>query len=77
MAVATSFREELKAAILERHCANHPMTEKWARGELSRNALMGWGIEHWQWVSRVKPATFYRCANAPRDVVFRDAGQLE
>ena len=70
MAVATSFREELKAAILERHCANHPMTEKWARGELSRNALMGWGIEHWQWVSRVGPATFFRCANAPRDVVF-------
>src|SRR5713226_7304615 len=66
----TPFREELQAAILERHCANHPMTEKWARGELSRNALMGWGIEHWQWVSRIKPATFYRCANAPRDVVF-------
>jgi pyrroloquinoline-quinone synthase len=64
----SSFRDELKAAILERHCANHPMTDKWARGELSRNALMGWGIEHWHWVSNVHDATFYRCARAPRDV---------
>src|SRR5438045_1138024 len=37
MAIATSFRQELEAAVMERHCANHPMTEKWARGELSRN----------------------------------------
>ncbi len=62
------FREELKSAILERHCANHPMTDKWARGELSRNALMGWGVEHWHWVSNVHDAAFYRCAYAPRDV---------
>jgi pyrroloquinoline-quinone synthase len=63
-----SFRDALKEAILQRHCANHPMTEKWACGELSRNALMGWGVEHWHWVSNVYDATFYRCANAPRDV---------
>ena len=68
MAVGISFRDELKAAILERHCANHPMTEKWARGELSRNAMMGWGVEHWHWVSNVRSANFYRAANAPRDV---------
>lgn len=64
----STFRDELKAAILQRHCANHPMTDKWAHGELSRNALMGWGIEHWHWVSNVHDATFYRCAHAPRDV---------
>lgn len=66
--MASSFRDELKGAILERHCAHHPMTDKWARGELSRNALMGWGIEHWHWISNVNDATFYRCARAPRDV---------
>lgn len=68
MARNPGFREELKAAILARHCANHPMTEKWAKGELGRNALMGWAIEHWHWISNIGPAQFYRCANAPQDV---------
>ena len=68
MATITRFRDDLKAAILERHCANHPMTDKWARGELGREALMGWGVEHWHWVSNIHDATFYRCAGAPRDV---------
>ena len=39
---ARSFRKRLEEAVLERHCANHPMTEKWARGELSNRCLMGW-----------------------------------
>ena len=68
MAVMTSFREELKAAVEARHCADHPMTQKWARGELSRNCLMGWGIEHYQWVSNIRPQTFYTLAKAPPDV---------
>ena len=54
MAIAISFRDELEAAVLERHCANHPMTEKWARGELGRNPMMGWAVEHWHWISRMK-----------------------
>ena len=66
--MAGRFRDDLKAAILERHCANHPMTEKWARGELGRNALMGWGVEHWHWTSNIHDAAFLRCAYAPRDV---------
>ena len=37
----TKFRKELAAAVLERHCANHPMTEIWARGELGRDARRG------------------------------------
>jgi len=45
------------------------MTEKWAKGELSRNALMGWAVEHWHWVSHISPASFYVCAKAPADVV--------
>ena len=34
MAGKSAFRGELEDAVLERHCANHPMTEKWAKGEL-------------------------------------------
>jgi pyrroloquinoline-quinone synthase len=69
MAVTTRFRQELEAAVLERHCANHPMTEKWARGELGQNAMMGWAVEHWHWVSKMGPPTFHICAKAPRDVI--------
>jgi pyrroloquinoline-quinone synthase len=70
MAVAakSAFRQELEEAVLERHCANHPMTEKWARGELGRRALMGWAVEHWHWIKNMPAATFYRCARAPEDV---------
>src|SRR6185312_5455784 len=67
----SAFRLELEAAVLERHCANHPMTEKWARGELGRRAMMGWAVEHWHWIKRMPEGTFYRCAKAPDDV--RDA----
>ncbi|MBM3517242.1 MAG: hypothetical protein FJX56_05025 [Alphaproteobacteria bacterium] len=63
------FRQELEAAVLERHCANHPMTEKWARGELGRNALKGWGVEHYHWTNDFYPTNFYICANAPKDVI--------
>jgi len=59
---------ELEGAVLERHCANHPLTEKWARGELGRRALMGWAVEHWHWITQMPAATFYRCAQAPEDV---------
>ena len=69
MAVATTFRQELEAAVLERHCANHPMTEMWARGELGRRAMMGWAIEQYHWVRRMDSPPFLICANAPRDVV--------
>ncbi|HVA23020.1 MAG TPA: iron-containing redox enzyme family protein [Chloroflexota bacterium] len=70
MAVAakSAFRMELEGAVLERHCANHPLTEKWARGELGRRALMGWAVEHWHWITQMPAATFYRCAQAPEDV---------
>jgi pyrroloquinoline-quinone synthase len=69
MAIATSFRRELEAAVMERHCANHPMTEKWARGELGRNAMMGWAVEHWHWVSKMNPVPFHISSKAPTDVI--------
>ena len=68
MTAVSTFRQELENAVLERHCAHHPMTQKWARGELGRDALMGWGIEHYHWISNIRPSTFYKLAKAPADV---------
>lgn len=67
--MATPFRQEIEAAILERHCADHPMTEKWAQGELGRHALMGWAVEHYHWISNIYGGQFHTMAEAPRDVV--------
>ncbi len=70
MAGTSTFRRELEDAVNERHCADHPMTEAWAKGELGRNAMKGWGIEHWHWISTIlQPAVFNICAKAPPDVV--------
>ena len=41
------------------------MTQKWAAGELSRDALMGWGVEHYHWISNLPPVNFYRWRSAP------------
>jgi len=69
--VSGTFREDLEAAISRRHCADHPMTEKWAKGELSRSAMRGWATEHYHWVSNVLPVFFDICAHddTPRDVM--------
>src|SRR5438270_12206908 len=68
MTAVSTFRKELEDAVLERHCAHHPMTDKWKAGELGRNALMGWGIEHYHWISNMSPVTFWKLAEAPNDV---------
>ena len=65
----SNFRQALEEAVLERHCANHPMTEKWARGELGRDAMMGWGVEHYHWVNNYHIVNFTIAAKAPRDVI--------
>src|SRR5579864_3924442 len=76
MAVAakSAFRQQLEDAVLERHCANHPMWEKWARGEVGRRCLMGWAVEHYHWIKNMPKATFYRCAVAPEDVRLSEIG---
>ena len=33
MTTKSALRERLEATVLERHCANHPLTEKWAAGK--------------------------------------------
>lgn len=72
--MASSFHRELEKAVLERHCANHPMTEKWAKGELGRDAMMGWGVEHRHWVTKMKATNFTICSKAPDDAI---ASELE
>lgn len=69
MAGKSDFRRSLEEAVWQRHCANHPLTERWVKGELSRNALKGWAVEHWHWVSKMSEPVFHICAKAPRDVI--------
>jgi pyrroloquinoline-quinone synthase len=64
-----AFRKALEAAVDERHCADHPMTEKWAQGKLGKKCMMGWAVEQFHWVSRMRPKDFYICAHAPNDVI--------
>lgn len=66
----SELRRRLEAAVDERHCADHPMWDKLAAGELSRNACMGWAVEHYHWISNMlREATFSICAKAPEDAI--------
>ncbi|HZT08766.1 MAG TPA: iron-containing redox enzyme family protein [Chloroflexota bacterium] len=44
---ATAFRQEMLDTVERRHCKRHPLTEMWARGELSKEQLGRWAIEHY------------------------------
>lgn len=68
MVLTSTFRRELEEAVNERHCADHPLTLKWAAGELSRQAMAGWAIEHYHWISQMGPCSFYKLAKAPLEV---------
>ena len=66
----SGFWLELEAAVNERHCADHPMWNRLAAGELGRRACMGWAVEHYHWISTMlREATFSICAKAPDDVI--------
>ena len=65
MTTSSALREKLEAAVLERHCANHPLTEKWAAGKLSRNAMAGWAIEQYHWISNIYRGELFKAANTP------------
>jgi len=65
MATKSTLRERLEAAVMERHCAKHPLTEKWAAGQISKNAMMGWGIEQYHWISNIYKGELYKAANTP------------
>lgn len=64
------FRLALEAAVDERHCADHPMWDMLAAGDLGKNACMGWAVEHYHWISNMlTEATFQICSKAPADVI--------
>ena len=65
METKSALRERLEAAVMERHCAKHPLTEKWAAGQISKNAMMGWGIEQYHWISNIYKGELYKAANTP------------
>lgn len=67
--MSRTFRKALEEAVAARHCADHPMTEKWAQGELGHRCMMGWAAQQWHWVSKMNPVAFYICKDAPDDVV--------
>lgn len=68
--MAMKFRDELQAAVNERHQANHPLIDKWAAGEVKRETIAGAICEHWYWLSKLLPEAFFNiCAKAPQDVI--------
>jgi len=67
--MSRTFRKSLQDVVAARHCADHPMTEKWATGELGRRCMMGWAAQQWHWVSKMNPVAFYICKDAPDDVI--------
>ena len=56
--MSRTFRKSLQDVVAARHCADHPMTEKWAKGELGRRCMMGWAAQQWHWVSKMNPVAF-------------------
>ena len=74
----SSFRLALEAAVEERHCADHPMWDMLAAGDLGKNACMGWAVEHYHWISNMlTEATFQICAKAPSDVIELELEQTD
>jgi pyrroloquinoline-quinone synthase len=49
--IATDFRTEMIETVQRRHCERHPLTEAWARGDLSREQLGRAMVEmyHYTW----------------------------
>ena len=70
MANVSAFRQELQGAVDQRHQANHPLIDKWSRGEVSRDTIKGTAAEIWHWISHLIPEAFFSiCAKAPQDVI--------
>jgi pyrroloquinoline-quinone synthase len=47
--VATTFRNEMLDVVRSRHCEHHPLTQVWVRGELSREQMARWAVEHYHY----------------------------
>ena len=68
MAKTSSFYDALQSAVGRE--PDHPFVEKWARGEVSHEAIAGAAAQHWHWLDRIVPETFLNIARrAPEDVI--------
>ncbi len=62
-------RQELEAAVNARHSRMNPFTERWVKGELTREQLGAWAAQHYQYVGQ-----FPRwCARVYADCPYADA----
>ncbi|MSP51281.1 MAG: hypothetical protein EXQ91_02635 [Alphaproteobacteria bacterium] len=65
-----TFAQEIQAAVNKRHQADHPLVEKWARGEIKQETVAGAIREIWYWISNLIPEGFLSiAARAPQEVV--------
>jgi pyrroloquinoline-quinone synthase len=63
----SQFRGQLEAAVSARHSRLNPFTEKWVKGELSRDQLGAWVCQHYQYVSQFArwcAAVYAECPDA-------------
>jgi len=68
MAKNSSFSDALQEVVGRE--PDHPFVEKWARGEISHEAIAGAAAQHWHWLDRIVPETFLNIARrAPEDVI--------
>ncbi|HMB36452.1 MAG TPA: iron-containing redox enzyme family protein, partial [Methylomirabilota bacterium] len=61
------FRQRLEAAVQAKHSRMNPFTEKWVKGELSREQLGAWACQHYQYVSQFArwcAAVYAECPDA-------------
>ncbi len=69
MSGVSAFRKDLIAAVEDRHCSKHPLSQKWSRAEISKRCLQGLATEGYHWVSNLYPAFFHIASKAPPDVI--------
>jgi len=46
---ATDFRQQMLEVVERRHCKRHPLTDAWVNGELTREQLGRWAVEHFHY----------------------------
>lgn len=59
-----NFTAELEQTVRSRHSRAHPFTERWVRGELTRNQLGQWAIQQWHFIgnfSQYMAGVYARC----------------
>jgi len=47
--VTSTFYTEMQEVVQRRHCVRHPLTEAWSQGDLSREQLARWAVEHYHY----------------------------